>query len=167
MPTTEVETILVPIDETFTPIVDSIAARLADMGPAYALVYDEFLDIERKRFSSEGPGWQQLKTSTVAKRGSAHPILHDTGELEDSLTDAGHTNAVFEPEIDSVFMGTSDPVAIFHQEGTDKMVARPVVDMTEADAASFAGIIGDYLFSGPGGTVSAGGALFAAGALGL
>lgn len=118
MPTTAVDVSLIPIEETFTPHVDAIIARLADMAPAYASVYEEFLAIERRRFSAEGPGWAQLKTSTVKQRGSAHPILDDFGDLKASLTEAGHQNAVFTPEIDGVFMGTSDPIATFHQKGT-------------------------------------------------
>jgi hypothetical protein len=159
MPNTAVEVLLEPIPDTFTPHVEFLIARLSDMLPAYEEVYVAFQEIEKKRFAAEGPGWQPLADSTRAERsalgiGADSPILDRTGvpgggNLKGSLTSQGHKNAVFRPEVDGVFMGTSDPVATFHQDGTDRMPARAVVDMTEADAVVFSNIIGDYLFVGP------------------
>lgn len=137
-----------PIPDTFTPYVDGVLLRAGDMLPAYGAIYTAFLALEAKRFGAEGPGWANLAASTVKKRGSAHPILVDTGELKASLTEPHHANAVFEPGPDEVFMGTSDPVAVFHQQGTHKMPERAVVDISEADAAMFAAIIDAYLFEG-------------------
>lgn len=159
MPRTAVEVSLSPIEDTFTPHIEFLMTRVSDMLPAYTEVYKAFTEIERKRFGAEGPGWAQLADSTRSERsalgiGGDHPILDRTGapgggNLKASLTVPGHKNAVFQPEVDGVFMGTSDPIAHHHQDGTDRMPARPVVDMTAADAVVFAEIIGDYLFVGP------------------
>lgn len=159
MPNTSVEVVLEPIPETFTPHIEFLMARVGDMLPAYEEVYVAFQEIEKKRFQAEGPGWSPLADSTRAERsalgiGRGSPILDRSGapgggNLKGSLTTPGHKNAVFRPEVDGVFMGTSDPVAQYHQNGSDRMPARPVVDLTEADAIGFAEIIGDYLFVGP------------------
>ena len=143
-----------PGDDTFTATMEGIGIRLADFVPVYDALYDAFRKIESARFDAEGPGWKQLAESTVASRGSAHPILNVTGRLRRSLTTKGAPGAVVEYEVDGLFMGTSDPVAHYHQDGTHgagrdhniDMVARPVVDMQEEDAVTFATILSDYFY---------------------
>lgn len=160
MPISELRIEITPDGDTFTPTLMGIEKRAIDLLPAYAAVYQAFRVIEAKRFSGEGPGWAPLAESTVAGRvrigiDGSHPILNRSGasyegrkggQLRRSLTTKGAKGAVFEPQIDGVFMGTKDPIARFHQEGTSKMKARPVVDLTEADASVFGSIIGEYLY---------------------
>lgn len=161
---------LEPIDDTYTPALDWIAGRLVDIAPAYDALYGVFRKIEAKRFNSEGPGWQELAESTVASRGSAHPILvspnakgRKPGQLRRSLTTKGAKGAVVEPLPDGLFMGTEDPLAWIHHKGTERagvdhdivIPARPLVDLTEADAEEFAEVLSEY-FYGFGATSSLG-----------
>lgn len=169
-----------PGDETFTALMDGIGVRLADIVPMYDALYATFRKIEQKRFDAEGPGWMSLAPSTVTSRGgSDHPILNRKGlpeqkgrtggQLRKSLTTKGAKNAVVEPLPDGLFMGTSDPVARYHQDGTQKMPARPVVDMTEADAEAFSEVISAYLFEFglEGGRATSADQMFTADAIGL
>lgn len=78
-----------------TPIMEDIGAKLGD--------------ITEDAFQAEGPGWPQLKPYTVAKRGSAHPILQDTGGLAGSITHGG--------DRDSAWVGMSKEYAEKHQFG--------------------------------------------------
>lgn len=172
---------ITPEEDTFTPVLMGIEHRAIDLLPAYAAVYQAFRVIEAKRFSGEGPGWAPLAESTVAERvrlgiGGDHPILNRSGakesgrkggQLRRSLTTKGAKGAVFEPEIDGVFMGTRDPIAGFHQEGTTKMPARPIVDLTEADANVFGSIIGEYLFGYSVDRTLLGDSMYVADAMGL
>jgi phage gpG-like protein len=172
MPSTAVEISLDPID-TFTPQIDALIARMSNLLPVWPEVYKAFLGIESERFSKEGPGWKELADSTAAQRsragaGAYNPILDRSGApgggaLRKSLTEVGAPGAVFEPTPDGAFMGTSVETAQYHQHGTKRMAARPVVDMTEADAATFADIIDVYLFD----SLPTSGGLFSVGAIGL
>lgn len=178
-----VEIAITPDGDTFTPELDRIVAQAADLMPAFGVIYATFLATQRSRFEREGPGWSQLAESTVRQRerlgiGGAHPILDRTGAsyrgregggLKGSLTDPGHEHAVYEPGIDELFMGTDDPVAEFHQKGTDRMPARTLVEVDEGDAVMWAGILSEHLFGGPGlsATASVTGGLVSVGPVGL
>lgn len=64
--------------------------RGQDMSPAFKKLAYKWLNWNVAQFDSEGKTstrpWAQLKTSTVRRRGSAHPILRVTGGLEDAMT---------------------------------------------------------------------------------
>lgn len=170
-----------PDGETFTPALTGIEHRLIDLVPAYEAIAAAFRRIEQRRFDSEGPGWAELAASTVAQRerlgiGGSHPILSRKGivdrgrrggQLRTSLTTKGAKNSVVRPEVDGLFVGTADPVAKYHQEGTAKMPARPLVDLNEADAAVFGGIIGEYVFDFGVDRTILGDAMFVADVMGL
>ncbi len=81
-----------------TPIMKDIGAALGNLtGDA---------------FQAEGPGWPQLKPSTVKKRGNAHPILQMDGQLAASITHGGDRN--------SAWVGASKVYAAVHQFGQRK-----------------------------------------------
>lgn len=87
-----------------------------------------------EQFSSEGSSsarasgagdtsWQDLMPATVKARlkagyGGDHPILHASGEMEDSFF--GGTDHVEEITDDTLVWGSQSPHAIFHQTGTGK-----------------------------------------------
>jgi hypothetical protein len=146
--------------ETLTPLLEATMARMGDLMPAYLEIYSAFRKMEQRRFDQQGPGWAPLAESTVAQReslglGGDHPILNRTGvsdhgrqggTLRRSLTTRGSRYAVFEVMPDGIFMGTSDPVAKFHQEGTENMPARPVVKIEEKDAKIFGAILSEWIW---------------------
>lgn len=158
----------VPGDDTFTELLEGIGVRVADIVPIYDALYSVFRKIEQRRFDKEGPGWAELAESTVAGRerlgiGGSHPILNRKGvtyrgrrggQLRTSLTTKGAKGAIVEPIPDGLFMGTSDPLAAVHQKGTSRagrdhnvvIPARPLVDMTEADAEEFSEVVARYMF---------------------
>lgn len=113
------------------------AGRANNVRPVLESLAHDFLSIERAQFKSEGArgsgGWAPLAPSTVAKRGSAHPILFETGALYDSLTKPGNKGAVRNITADGMTVGTTVPYARFHQHGTGRMPRRRPVEFTEAD----------------------------------
>lgn len=144
-----------PEDDTFTEAMEHIGLRVSDFAPVYTALYEMFLRIESERFGAEGPGWEELADSTVARRGSAHPILDVTGELKDAFTKKGAKHALVEPLPDGLFMGADDWVlASVHQNGTERagrdhnthIPARPIVDIQEQDAELFSDILSDYFY---------------------
>src|SRR5687768_5844860 len=97
------------------------AEAAGDATPAFMGMADDFLDIEARQFASEGGnsgGWAALAPSTVRRRGSAHPILFESGRLQQSLTGTGAADAVRRITSDSLEVGTSVPYARYHQRGT-------------------------------------------------
>lgn len=168
--------------DTLIPWLDAAILRTTDLQPAWRAVYDAFRKGEADRFGRQGPGWAPLATATQADRarlgiGAAGPILDRSGadyrgrkggQLKRSLTERGRQGAVFTPGPDWVEMGTSDPVAVYHQHGTRRMPARPVIDVTAAQATEWGEIVGGYLFDGvaalAAGTPAGAGAVFTAAA---
>ena len=89
---------------------------------------------EAEMFSSQrdsnGSPWAPLKPSTVKRKGHSR-ILFESGALMASLVTVGgpgNINAVSER---GLLYGTDIEYAIFHQDGTSKMPARPPVGLSE------------------------------------
>lgn len=155
---------ITPDVDTLTPSLEHVEERIVNIPVLYQALWTAFRRIEERRFDREGPGWERLADSTVAERerlgiGGEHPILNRTGApgggtLRRSLTTKGAKYSYIEPLPDGVFFGTRDPLARYHQDGTHgagrdhnvSMPARPLVDLTEADADVFTGIIAEWIY---------------------
>lgn len=73
-------------------------------------------------YEAEGPGWAPLKESTLlARSGSSHKILQDTGLM------AGSTNIATGGDWAEAYAGVS--YAYFHADGTKNMSARNPFDL--------------------------------------
>lgn len=88
----------------------------------------------RAGFGGRG-GWAQLAESTVRERerlgyGGAHPILFREGNLATALAERGAEGNIFELSPTGISAGTDLYYAGFHQDGTRKMPARPIVGLT-------------------------------------
>lgn len=86
-------------------------------------------------FATEGPGWAQLSATTVMLRGSAHPILVQSGALRASLTRSGAPGAIRQITPRGFVFGSdlrtangAYNLAALHQRGTSRMPARPPLD---------------------------------------
>ena len=112
---------IVDLSGTFEKVADAL-------GPAIAHTFDQ-----------EGPGWAQLRPSTVRQRelrirrgridvGPRHPILQQTRALKRSLTVPGAPG--HHRRIDRQYMSYGSTISYggYHQRGTRKMVKRPPLD---------------------------------------
>jgi len=129
--------------------------EMADNFNKYA-DYQEFLEsyvIELRSFHDDywanqedptGKNWAPLSPKTIAKKGHS-TILVDTERLWRSLTEStidSICEVIDEGMNHGISFGTSVPYSIFHQEGTERMPARPHVginndkvdDLTERTA---------------------------------
>lgn len=84
------------VEITSTPDLSVVASAFfsaAAKGNALATPMQQIVDLFAEElaanFAAEGrpAHWQELALSTIKKRGSAHPILQDTGALEGSTQD--------------------------------------------------------------------------------
>lgn len=90
--------------------------------------------------SGDGRSWAALKPGTVLDRirsgyGGAHPILVRTGHLRASLLSAGASDSYEQTQASGnewqLVVGTEDAKAIFHEQGTARMPARPFIALSD------------------------------------
>lgn len=120
-----------------------------DFTEPFKEILEDFREIEKKQFSSEGGygsgGWKPLAGSTVVdkqRKGYPMDILVRTGDLRDAMTGgkSGYDNV--EPMELRIMMPW---YGRFHQKGTSKMSARPIVQLTESDKKRWTKRIHEYL----------------------
>lgn len=125
--------------------------RGRDMSPAFHILSKLWVTWNYEQFASEGHrasgGWQELADATVVRRGTAHPILDETGRLKDEMTDSGNI------EIGPDFMHFTLPDEIdhygaFHQSGTTEMPQRKPFEWTETDRRAMVRELQRYLIEG-------------------
>lgn len=114
-------------------------ASLADQSPALRRVADDFREMIARQFSSEGRAegtpWAPLAPSTLRRRrpgSTGAPILQSSGALLRSLTAPGAPGHVEQLEDQSLAIGSSLPYALFHQTGTRRIPARPMIVLSGA-----------------------------------
>lgn len=142
-----------------------LVARLATFGqqvthlqPAWEQVGDLLLRDFAAQFTAEGgylggqiaPVWAQLRPSTVAdrlRRGYAgeHPILERSGQLLHSATERNMAGNVFEATDSGLRIGTSDPIAKYHQYGTKRMPARKMIGLKFSTRSEIVRVFGDFI----------------------
>lgn len=96
---------------------------------------DAYMDAARTHFdvsSQRGGDWAEHAPSTIKRRGAGAPILIEGGDLRESL-ERTDTNHVLSVDHEGVTEGTADPKARFHQDGTDNMPAREILEQPEAN----------------------------------
>lgn len=115
--------------------------RPGNMRPVFWTIADEFREIEKRQFASQGisgsRGWRRLKPATSAakaKAGLDPRILHATLRLRKSLTQKNrdHIRAFRK---DEMFVGSKVPYGVHHQFGAPKanLPRRRPVDIREAE----------------------------------
>ena len=124
--------------------VEEVESRLSDATVVLEAIHESFQAYERARFDAEGPGWAELAPSTLAekaRKGYPSTILEASGALLASLTVTDAPGSVWEHTGTLAVMGTDlkpeHPgsgwedwaLAAFHQQGTSRMPARPVIDI--------------------------------------
>ena len=130
-----------------------IRRRATDMRPIFSGVAEAFADMESRLFASEGSSggrtWAPLSPSYSAwkvSRGRSGQILVDTGRLRRSLTQRPFGHEVITPQ--RFEFGTDVPYAVYHQQGTSKMPARPPVQSDEIFESEVARMLGPYIVDG-------------------
>ncbi len=110
-------------------------AAVADERPALQAIADDFRALIARQFSTEGraegtpwPARVGAGLAPPSKRAKqASPLLVRTGALRDSLLGPSAPGHVEELEAQSLTLGSRLPYALFHQLGTRRMPARPLI----------------------------------------
>ncbi len=110
------------------------AQQFADATPAWNDIADDFAQMQQKRFDAEGPGWAALSPEYAkwkARHFGGKPILQRSGALMASLTSRGSVVQNMSPA--ALTLGSVVPYAKYHQSGTSRMPARPLIRFEQAD----------------------------------
>lgn len=146
-------------DVAFRRRIRAVRYRARDMSPILEEIKDDWTNIIEEQFATEGSRtgrkWDRLALTTIIRRGSAHPILIENGDLLINTTDPDNISV----SDDSIEMKLPLELLIraeSHQFGFDNartgdpVPARPFVDFTDFDEERFRKKIGDYLVHGDG-----------------
>jgi phage gpG-like protein len=101
----------------------------------------------RKNFDAEGrPAWRQLADSTVARRGTSHPILDEKGTLKKRAT---QFNIWTIGRDSAAITGLDSRVkyAGFHQGGTRNMPQRAFIMFQDEDEREIEEIFYEFIIS--------------------
>lgn len=125
-----------------------VARALQDWSPAMKALSEDFREIESEQFATEGGysgGWAPLSRAYSAWKEYAHPgapILVLSGRLK---------GAALKPKVAVTSAGlkieVSDPKIRYHQFGTSRMPARPVVVFNAIVAARWTELLAQFLKS--------------------
>lgn len=123
--------------ETVEKALEAFESALADNRPALAEIADDFREMISEQFATEGRAggtpWAPLALRTLRRRrGAGSTILYSTGALERSFLDPLAAGRVEELEEQSLTLGSNLPYARYHQTGTRRMPARPIVVLSGA-----------------------------------
>lgn len=111
--------------------------RIKDLSPIWEEVKQEFFEIQREQFTSEGAAgaagkWQELSPAYAevkAQKWGSKPILQASGRLYTSLTQEGGDN-VSDIRKQEASFGTVVPYALAHQRG-NRVPKREVISFSE------------------------------------
>jgi len=128
-----------------------VTEDVSDLTDAWEEMADSLLAAEQKQFSSEGSyasgGWSPLSPKYAAWKARHYPgqpILVATGALSASLTQRPFGVESIEPH--SMAIGSDNEVGGYHQNGTDKMPQRRVVELTGPTRAEWVKIAQRHVF---------------------
>ena len=119
-----VDNLLRPTKQQLQPVQEAIRAGFA-----------ENFDTE----SAGGQPWAQLALSTVIERvllgyPGEHPILQRSGNYRSTFVDGGNAEHIsdidYQAGLTSVFEGSANVMVEWHEDGNDKLPARPVLVMS-------------------------------------
>lgn len=123
------------------------AHAVNDLLPVMTRIAEDMMRVEEAVFSSQGRrgggSWKPLKPETVKRKGSSQ-ILVDTGQLKASLTEPGANFQILNISGSTIEFGTSDPVAVFHDEGRGQ-ARRPLFKLVPGDENRWASMITEHL----------------------
>lgn len=114
-------------------------ANFDDLSPIWPAVRDEFWQIEKEQFDSEGGkgnsgSWKALSAryakQKIARYGAGKKILEATGELMKSLT-GNNPGSYYQADKKGIAVGTTLARGIYHQRGAGKLPKREPISFSD------------------------------------
>ena len=128
-----------------------LSERAQDLRPAWRVIHQDFLQVEKAQFESEGGysglSWPALSTRYAAWKAKHYPgrkLLVQTGRLQSSLTTVNSDHRFISlPQ--EVTMGTGVQYAGFHESGTRRMPSRPPVRLSSRERTRWPEVVREYI----------------------
>jgi phage gpG-like protein len=140
-------------DAAVERVLENMRMRVENAKPAFDAIGDLLAEAETKQFETEGDygsgGWAALSPKYAAwkaKHYPGKPILEATGALRGSLT--SRPFGVEEVSATRAVFGTDIEYAAYHQTGTEKMPARPPMQLPEAERQKWIRLFQNYIVDG-------------------
>jgi phage gpG-like protein len=139
-------------DKLFQAKLRRVAERVDDPAPVLLRIGHKWLGWIEQQFGTEGvrflgSRWAGLAFRTIKARGAAHPILFDSGDLFDDMTEASNLRIIGH----TLFLGLSDyadEIGGYHQSGTSTMPQRKILDFGPEDRRMMYDDLSDWFFKG-------------------
>lgn len=123
----------------------SLLEAAGDYREALEEISADFREMAARQFATEGGAegtpWPPLAPSTARRRKVKTGLLVSSGLLARSLGARGAEGGVEETDARTLTLGTRVLFAAFHQFGTSRMSARPLIVLTAARAAKWTEIV--------------------------
>ena len=116
------------IDESFIPALTAIIDEFTDLTNVLTTIVEDVLIPETEDIFSTDGRWTWDPTSRP------NPILRDTLRLYESLTSLGHPDNITDIGTDYVEFGSDVFYHDYHEEGTSRFVARPILGLWDVDS---------------------------------
>lgn len=141
------------VDDTFGDPFAKLAQTLSDLSKPFEKASEVFYRFEKDAFETEGASsaarrWTSLTRQYARwkeKVAPGKPILELTGALRDSMTGPDAPDSFQRIQPQELAIGTTLDYAPFHQSGTSKMVARPVIALTNKQEVELIDTVKDGL----------------------
>lgn len=119
----------------------------SDISPIFEKLGTEFFRQAQQRFNNQGPGWPALTPEYARRKAQIYgskTILRATDRLYESFKQggAGSIESIGPQEAE---FGSSVPHGVFHQEGTSRMLPRPIIEDTPESLASYQSVAEDAM----------------------
>lgn len=129
-----------------------MAANVKDLRAVWPRIRQDFIEGQREQFETEGDAsggrWPALSPAYKAWKDIHYPgkpILQRTGRLFDSLTRTGDADAIYEPGLLGLTMGSKVRYGGYHMVGTDIMPPRPPIRLTSGQAHRWVQYIQEHI----------------------
>lgn len=139
-------------DRLVMQLLSEMVDRTKDVSPAWPKVGDVIAGYMSEQFDSQGVKltggpWAPLNPDYLSwkiAKGFDPRILHQTGAMRASLTSRPMDIEEYQPQ--TARFGTRDEKAPFHQNGTQHMPQRKIMDMTPDFADDVNQVLARYIF---------------------
>ena len=130
----------------------SLIDRMRDLRPAWKSVVLYLRKATQATFASQGgrigAAWAPLSPDYAYQKERVYPgmpILRASDGMYKSLVDEGAENSIVEIGLQDLTYGTKDRKARWHQDGTDRMPQRKILDVVAEDRRQIKAIVRAHL----------------------
>lgn len=140
-------------DEVVAEAFDKLSRTLGDLRKPFEKASEVFYRFEKDAFETEGASSAARRWSPLTRHyarwkervAPGKPILELTGALRDSMTGPDAPDSFRQIQPQELAIGTTLLYPKFHQTGTSRMVARPVIALTKEQEVELIDVVKDGL----------------------